>query len=340
MPISNQSNYIPMMQQFLQHWTIANNSLTPDSIKLEGGYTNTNFAADITALQTAFTNYTNTQATLNGLRNDAHTQRKNMIRRVEQFRKAVLAAMPTSNYVAMLPKAPNIAAIDTRFTQPLDTMLSIWQQINIAPPPGFTGPLKLEGGYLLATFTIDLTALKTALSALGNARINARKSLKTRNALFTPDKQRMKQYRAAIQATFKRTDSIYTSLPRLSPVPGSTPRPVSSVLAFYTETTNTLKITFDPSTSKNIMQYALYFCPDAKWNVTNTELVATNLNTPPFQFQFVYNQVDVNKTGLFKVYVTNETGNERGSHVLKVKRTAAQTLTSLTDSETTLALAA
>ena len=115
MPISNQSSYASTMQQFAQHWQAANTAITPDAIKLENGYLLANFNTDLAALQTAFTALTAQQAALAGLRNDARNQRKALVRRVEQFRRAVLAAIPASNYAAMLPKAPALDAIDTRF---------------------------------------------------------------------------------------------------------------------------------------------------------------------------------------------------------------------------------
>ena len=296
------------MQQFAQHWQTANAAITPDAIKLENGYLLANFNTDITALQTAFTALTAQQAALAGLRNDARNQRKALIRRVEQFRKAVLAAMPASNYAAMLPKAPALDAIDTRFLQPLDTMQTVWTQINATPPAGYVGPLKLEGGYLAATFTTDLAALRTAFAALNTARINTRGLLKTRNALFPLDRQRMKQYRAAIQGRFKKTDPIYLSLPRYSPVSGSTPKPVTNLLFTYDSGENYVRLTFAPSPSANLTQYVLQFSPGPKWNATNVQTLDRRDPMPPYGFGFTLDMIEKGATGLFKVVVVNAHG--------------------------------
>ena len=312
------------MQQFAQHWLTANTAITPDAIKLENGYLLANFNTDLAALQTAFTALTAQQAALTGLRNDARNQRKTLMRRVEQFRKAVLAAIPASNYAAMLPKAPALDAIDTRFLQPLDTVQSVWTQINTAPPAGYVGPLKLEGGYLAATFTTDLAALRTAFAALNNSRITTRSLLKSRNALFPLDRQRMKQYRAAIQGRFKKTDAIYMSLPRYSPVAGSTPKAVTGLLFTYNATTNTVSLTFAPSESANLSQYRLQFCPGPKWNATNVQTLIARDAMPPYEFDFKLDMIAPDATGLFKVVVTNDTGNQRASRIVKITRPAAQ----------------
>ena len=327
------------MQQFAQHWQTANTAITPDAIKLENGYLLANFNTDLATLQTAFTALTAQQATLTGLRSDARNQRKALVRRVEQFRKAVLAALPASNYAAMLPKTPALDAIDTRFLQPLDTMQSVWTQINAAPPLGYVGPLKLEGGYLAAAFTADLALLRTAFAALNNSRITTRSLLKTRSALFPLDRQRMKQYRAAIAGRFRKTDAIYLSLPRLSPASGSTPKAVTGLLFAYNEVTNSVRLTFTPSTSANLAQYLLQFSPGPKWNATNVQTLLARDAMPPYEFDFKLDMLAPDATGLFRVVVRNETGNQRASRILKITRSAALELSAALPEVRTLALA-
>ena len=202
-------------------------------------------------------------------------------------------------------------------------MQAVWTQINAAPPVGYTGPLKLEGGYLAATFTTDLALLRTAFAALNNSRITTRSLLKSRNALFPPDRQRMKQYRAAIQGRFKKTDAIYMSLPRYSPVSGSTPKTVTNLLFTYDSVENFVRLTFAPSPSANLMQYLLQYSPGPKWNATNVQTVARLAPAPPYVFGFTLDMVTAGATGLFKVVTINESERQRASRVLEIKRPAA-----------------
>ena len=340
MPIINQNSYISTMAAFAAHWPLVNIAIAPDVVTLQNGYTLANFNTDRTALQAAFDAVQQQNTLLGRSRNTLNAQRSAMMKRMEAFRTFITGAMPNSNYALLLPKTPGMSAIESRFLQAFAAMQNLWQMIATDPPPGFTNPIKLQGNYQLATFNTDLTNLRAAFADYDAQKIALRNVIKNRYVLLAPARQRMKQYRAVVKAKLLPTSSLYLSLPRLSPVAGATPKAVTNLLAFYDATENVLKITFTPSVSKNIKRYELWFCSESKWNPTSAVRIAMSENAPPYQFQFAYTQVAPNQTGLFKVYVMNETDNERGSAVLKVKRAAEMTLATPQETRQTLALAA
>ena len=340
MPITTQSTYPATMQLFLQHWTLVNAALSPAVLKLQGGYAQTNFAADRAAIVTAFTSVNAQLVTLNLNRNQAFAARKALILRVEQFRKFVRANFKGTTYYKGLPATPKVTEIDTRFLRPIEQIQSLWSMINIAPPTGFTPPLKLQGGYDITAFSTDVTAIRALFTTFENQKLTYSNAISARNALLRPAVERMVQYRAAVKATLLPADPLYASVPRVYPVAGSTPQTVTDLLFVYKPSDNTVKLTFTPSVSKNISDYQLLYSPGAKWDSGNTQTIATLPATGPFAFNFTLSMVDPEAVGLFKVYVMNDTGNVRGSKMIRIKRTAALTLNTLTTTSEALPLAA
>ena len=335
-PINNLTSYLPTMQEFMDHWTLVNAQLGVKPLVLSDGTSLATFTASRTAIQGYITAVTQAETLVPQKRQTLHDLKKAMSRKLELFRKAVLGQLATSNYVSRLPTLPKFGATQARFIKPLEAAANIWSSINYVPPLtddetllGFVGPLILPDGTALADFQAAITALYAAYSAITTAQVKVGNALSQRDAALKSARRAMKQYRVTVYARLAPTDMLLTRVPRLSPVAGATQKAVTNVLSFYKATDNTLELTFDPSTSKNIAQYELWFCPDAKWNAANTQMIASNLNAPPFAFQFTYTQVALNSVGLFKVYAKNETGNTKASKVVSVRRTAAEARTAL-----------
>ena len=340
MPIINQNSYISTMAAFAAHWPLVNTAIAPDAVTLQNAYTLANFNTDRAALQAAFDNVQTQNAALGQARNALSAQRTALMKRMEEFRTFLIGTMPNSTYIQLLSATPGLYAIESRFLQPFASMQSIWLAISANPPPGFVNPIKLQGGYLVTAFTTDLTNLKAAFANYDAQKIALRSAIKDRYVLLAPARQRMKQYRAVVKAKLLPTSSLYLSLPRLSPVAGSTPKAVTNLLAVYNSVENSVRLTFSPSVSANIAQYLLQFCPDAKWNSSDVQVIANMLPAPPYAFDFKLNMIEEGQTGLFKVVVRNDTENQKASRVLRIKRTAVTTLTQTEETPQPLKLAA
>ena len=218
MPLTTNGSYLPTMQEFIAHWTAVNAALvSPDVLTLSGGYTLANFTADRAAIQTATTAIETVDNGVTAAQTDRELKKAALKTRLEQFRAAIAAQFPGSIYASMLPNAPLKTNIETRFLKPFDDMANLWSRVNTDTIAGFTPPLKLPGGYVLATFTTDLAALRSAYLAVTNADLAAQNSRRQRDALLPPAKARMKQYRSAVPSKLLPGNPLLTNIPAISP---------------------------------------------------------------------------------------------------------------------------
>ena len=340
MPITNNGSYITTMQQFSDNWNTINAHIAPDVIKLEGGYLRSAFVADIVTLDSALTDISNALTNLTTERTNLRNYKINLMNKLEQFRQQVIANMASSNYRTSLPTLPKIGSVQSRFLRPFDQAVNLWTQINAAPPPGFTAPLKVNGTYTLAMFQTDIANLRSEYLTLIAVEGVYKAALEKRNTLCAAARAHMVQYRNAVFARLSKTDPYRSTVPRYSPVAGATPKPVTNLQFTYAPTTNLVHITFTPATSANIIKYQLEFAPGPKWNDGNAMVIATNDNLAPFAFDFELKQVGAGDLALFKVFTVNETENMKASKVLKIKRADALTLTGLAASHDALEMAA
>jgi len=324
MPALAIRNVIPTLQRFAAHWATVNVALggTPATeLKLRGGYTLTNFNADITALALAFTAVNTANNIAETAAGNLRQRKALMLPRVTQFKNAINAQLPGSGYANATPNAPSLNAGEGIFYNILDDVRALWATVNADTTiPGFTPPILLAAGYTQATFVTDLAALKALYTAYNNSDPALRKALGDRDALILPLIERMKQYRAAVTSRFAKTDGIYTSLPRYSPRPGGTPRPVVEPVWSWDAVKKQAALTFKPSPSANLVRYELVYCPEATWNENNTQtLEQIPADAIPLEFRTNQGLSDPGDTSLFKIVTINETDNEKASKVIKVK---------------------
>ena len=340
MPISNNASYLPTMQDFIVHWTQVNAKLGSKPLVLADGFTLAGFTTLRTSIDTSTQAIGGAEQVFTQTAYNITQSKKALMPKLKLFRQTVQSQLTGTNYAASLPTLPNFGVTQSRFLKPFDDAAYLWNQINTAPPERFTPPLLLPDETRLADFQTLLSALRTLYALHINSDGQKRLALRQRDALLPTARLRMKQYRVAVFSRLAPGDPLLASVPRLSPVPGATPKAVTDLTLVYTPLTNTVKITFTPSVSANIRMYDLMFCPGPKWSQQSAYRIDTNENAPPFQFEFALTQVDPQAVALFKVVTMNVTENAKASKVLKAKRTGAQTLTSLTETPQSLTIAA
>ena len=310
-------------EQHVTHWTATNVPLGAAPLKLKGTIAVADLQTAITVMQTLQNAVTTANNSVSGASGVLRERKTALIPRITQFRKAVAGVIGTLFYTQSLPVASTLSANRARFTRPLQDIKDIWTRANAdTTVPGFTPPLLLAGGYALANLTADLTALDAAYAAYGAAIATVRAAIDKRNVQMQAVLALLIQYREVIGGRYAATDAVYTSLPRLYPPRGGTPKPAENILYTYLAAPNTVTITFTPSTSANIDRYEARFSPGDKYDATNETIVAMTPVKGPFALSFTYTQVTAGDTGLFKVYVINNTDNEKGSKVLKIARPA------------------
>lgn len=226
--------------------------------------------------------------------------------------------MMGSIYVRSLPTLPPYRANEGAYLRAFDDMQSLWTQINAAPPPGFTGPLLLAGGYALAAFTTDLAALKTAYTAANDATQNATIIRSTRDSLMPNIKARLQQYRKAVVGRLAPGNPLLATIPAYSPPPGSTPDPVSASGAWNVSLSKAV-LTWTAFNGDSFAHYDIRTAPGPVYKTkdeTSIDTVADDI----LHYETNVGLAAPGATALYRIYVVLTTGNEKGSATVSVTR--------------------
>jgi hypothetical protein len=312
---------VPVTEEFLGHWASVDTALgVGNEIVLPGGV---NRAGLQTKLNALVAKQADVQARLNAeevARGDVELKRQALLLRANQFNDKIRALFPGSKWVRALPNVPTINEAQSKFVQPLDDIGNLWALINA--DPATPAPVSLLGGYLVAAFLADVTALKTSSTTLNIARSNTKIGIEERNDLQDSIYENLKNYRQVMPTFFASADALVASLPRLTPEPGSTPAAVT-INVVWDAVLLKAKITWTASTAADLLQYEIRFCAGAIYN-TDTENVIGNVSpTDPREFFTDAGLAATGNIASFKVYVITTTGNEKGSNDLAVARLLA-----------------
>lgn len=107
-----------------------------------------------------------------------------------------------------------------------DDMSSLWARVDAETgEPNFTPPLVLRNNVTLANFDADLATMRTRYKAVSDAEADLKLARKQRDVLLEPLRDRLVLYRKAVEVAYGETHPFFNSLPRVYPLPGSTPDP-------------------------------------------------------------------------------------------------------------------
>lgn len=317
MPISGPSSYVPTADEFIQHWTLADSTLgVGNEIVLPDG---TDQAGLTTQKDALVSKRADVQAKLNDkevARGDLEVKKAALLGRLVQFNDKIRAFFAGSKWVNALPAAPGGAEAQSRITDPLDDVSSLWQQINADPDT--PAPVTLLGGYDQATLVTDLAALKTAYSTLNSAETTLKVTREERNDLQDGLYAVLKSYRAVLPTFFAKGDALVESLPRLTPAPGSTPDAV--VLSGQWDDVNTFaQLNWTASSDPNLTSYDIRMSPGPTYS-TSDETVVDSVIPGTLGYTTLEGLELPGSTAGYKVYVVTSTGNEKGSNAVIISR--------------------
>ncbi|MEI6513878.1 MAG: hypothetical protein WCO51_11495, partial [bacterium] len=212
MPLTSLASYLSTMQEFITHWTAVNVDLGAGGpLVLNGPYAVADLTASRTALQTKITAVEAAENNAQQWANERDNRKAPLLERVRQFRAMVQGLLRTSPFVQGLPLQPSFKDAPGDVLKALDDMASLWSNINTSPPDGFTGPLKLQGGYLLATFNTDLGLWRAALTTHDGAMQSALIAREVRNQLLPPIKNHLVLYRQAVMGYYAKGHAMIES---------------------------------------------------------------------------------------------------------------------------------
>lgn len=328
MPISGPSSYPSTLNEFVPHFEASNLALGaggPMVLRNPNGIVPPTLAvADLTTMRTNLnTLHSDIQGQINTVElafADLMVMKVAIHLRAGQFNEKVRGPLGNTSYAHALPELPTPTDGRGVFVEPLDDIATLWAKLNAAVGiPGFTAPLLLLGGYTLAEFTTALANLKTQFETVAKENLGVTLKIGDRNVLQDLIYPVLKVYRVTVPTMFAANSPLISSLPRLTPEPGSTP---DAVLAngLWNVPTSQAKLTWDASTAPDLAEYEVRWSPGLTYDVATEVVIGNVAKTAPREFFTTQGLLASGDVSNFKVYVTTTTGNERGSNTVKITR--------------------
>ena len=319
MAITSLASYVPTCDEFITHWGLVEAELG-SAMLLQGGLTLTAFIALRDALEAKMTLIVGMVNAVDQAGSTRDTLRAAMRDRIRRFRAQVATLLPGTPYDNALPKLPYDGAAEGVMIDAMDDAANLWAQINAdTTTPGFTAPLKLDGGnYLLAQFTTDVLAIRAAFKAWREADKVLEVERDKRDAMLEPIRTRMKQYQTACEANLPSGHALLLSIPLLSPAPGSTPDPVTLNGSWNVGLVMAQLIWLE-STDPDLLSYKIRMTPGPTYDTGNDVQIGSVL-AGTSSFDTVEGLSNPGDTASFRVYVMLQTGNEAASNTVVITR--------------------
>ncbi|MEK6259506.1 MAG: hypothetical protein AABP62_12890 [Planctomycetota bacterium] len=321
MPLTDLGSYVPTMDEVALHWTDVNVELggaPATDLKLEGGFSR----ADLIIARDVLDALNISIEDLENGREIAAANRDNLKgtlrQKLGQFRGMLRALLPKSKYAAAAPILPAFGADESKFLGPFDDAASLWLRINAdATLPGFTPPLVIAG-LTQALFAAELATTRTAFAAIRAAENDLNVARKERGALLDPARERIVQYRSAVEGLFGTDHPLTQSLPALSPAPGSTPD--ESVLSGnWNPATGQADFTWTTSDNPNLQDYQLRMSPGPSYDAATATVVDT-VSPGTLSLSTTAGLESPGDVASFKIFVRLTTSNEAGSNTVTITR--------------------
>ena len=132
----------------------------------------------------------------------------------------------------------------------------------------------------------------------------------------------LKGYREVVPGICAEFPELLNSVPRLTPLPGHTPARVPAQAEFVAPDKS--RVTYAASEEKTIKCYQLRGNVGDAYDEEDAMVLATNVPDAPRVFEVGFGLTQAGARVALKVFVILETGNEAGSEVMVVERSAAE----------------
>ena len=320
MPITSNADYIPTIDEFHAHWTVANDTET-FNIPIDDGMVLFGELVDLrneldgfkTTLEVRLNDLEIARVTLNQAREAAAD-------RLADFNRRIRALFPNDARFNKLPLVPTRTAGRDPFLTAMDDAKDLWTRVNALPAsPVFTAPLLLHGGFTLAAFTTRRTALDAAFTARGTADTRTGVTRAQRDEVQVRALRILTGYRLMVEALFPPDSVIVATLPALRPPEGHTPAPVAMAATWIPAETKA-EIEWEASADPNLQNYQLRAVPGPDYNAADATTLHTFLPADPRTFQTGAGFAIPGAAMTYKLFVRLTTGNESGSEAVTVTR--------------------
>lgn len=322
MPISNNTSYLPVMNEFIAHWTQIDAALPAPLVVM-----NAQKAAFSLAGFTGLQNLIEEQALkVVGLLNDEQIARGDIALRKTQMRSWLMefnglleVYWTGTRFLGARPKLPNLSDGEERFVAPIRDVSTLWLRLNAAPAPGGLAlPLTLSDGTTQAAFAQALADFQAAYATVARviqdtALERAERDLHQRAAYAT-----MKAYRLAVPARAAQFPTLVETMPVLTPAGGHTPDAVTASAVF--EPPDQARVAYKASDDAALDHYELRGNPGSRYDDADAVRIATHTPEEAREFLTSFALTQPGAQVAFKVYVVLKTGNEAGSKTVVVER--------------------
>lgn len=319
MAISGPASYLPTTDEFLGHWSAVDSALgAGNEIVLPGGVNRDGLENKRDTLEEKRSVVQAKNVARELARETIVDLKTTLLLRLNQLKEKVGALHSGSKYDRLLPRTPGIAEGMGNFVEPMDAAESLWEHINA---DAAIADISLLGNYTLIMFQANLTTLKNAYKTWHNAGIALSIAIEERNDVQDEIYAILLNYRKLLPTNFVKTHALVESLPRLTPLPGSTPNAVTAH-GEWVPATQQAKITYSASDAADIVRYELRFCPGPDYNTDLESVVASLDPADPREFLTNAGLTAPGNVASFKVYVITDTGNEKGSNPVVITHPA------------------
>lgn len=216
MPFTGPSSYLPTIDEFRAHWTNVNLALAPNPLVLLGPYALADLDSDRDDLSDAITALVAGTNVLEGFRQDRDNLKPDVQERMRQLGQKIRGILAGSTQEGHIADLIDLNASQGKWLVAMRDAIDNWTQVNADPPAGFVGPLTLFGGYTLANFTADCTALETALQGVTQNEQFEEDLRKERDRIYLEVRDHLVTYRDAVEGSFPANHPLILSLPRIS----------------------------------------------------------------------------------------------------------------------------
>jgi hypothetical protein len=217
------TDYIPLIDKFLQHWSDCENALGR-AVVLETGTTRDglqDLKESLVAAQSTITESENDRQA--GIQ-EREKARGEALPIARQARKGILGVIPSSDEARQLPaRIPSPTTDAQKQLVALRDIENVWTRINALPAgkyPSLVQPFTVivdlagtEQTIALARYSTAVSSLATAASTLETAEQALTQAQQDRKKVIETLRKVFLAYRKLVRGLFPRTSALYRSLP-------------------------------------------------------------------------------------------------------------------------------
>jgi hypothetical protein len=325
MAISNNSTYIPTINEFIAHWSQCNEAYAPKVLLVRLPDNSSVSLAQFTSLRDSLQSQQNlVQSCLNFqwiARGSIELQKTALLEKFHLFTGLMDGYYQNTDFYSARPLAPSQGFGQENFTRPMVDAMTLWETLNAGPAPtGVTLPLVLADGTTQGAFASAISALQFAYATERRKAQDVTLARAGRKRIQDSAYDVMKSYRETVPGKLAQFPDLVETLPRLTPLPGHTPAPVNASAVF--EAPNSSKVVYEASPDALLESYQLRGNVGDEFSDEDAIVIATNAPGAPREFVTAFGLNQPGARVALKVYVVLTTGNEAGSGVMFVQRPA------------------